>query len=76
MSARHYCGLTSTAPLEDALRMRIDQLIGWAKSGQSDEHYLMDIENVATLRDDLIRVIKEEVSVHPLPLSWDSEATP
>ena len=39
----------------EALAGRIDQIIGWAKSGIRGEYYLMDRENVDTMRDDILR---------------------
>lgn len=59
------CGLSSTASLHDALRMRFDQLIGWAKAGKVGEHYLMDTESIDTLREDLIAAVVQEMSAHP-----------
>lgn len=37
---------------------RIDQLIGWAKSGKiRGEYYLMDAENTDRLRDDILAAL-------------------
>jgi hypothetical protein len=36
---------------------RIDQLIGWAKSGRTEDYYLMDAENVDRMRDDILNVV-------------------
>jgi hypothetical protein len=47
---------------------RIDQLIGWAKSGQRPEYparaelYILDAENTDSLRNDIINVIVAELS--------------
>jgi hypothetical protein len=58
------CGLRPERSLDDALRMRFDQLIGWAKSGKAGEFYLMDEANIDGLRDDLIKAVREEVVTH------------
>lgn len=59
------CGLAVTAPIDAALSNRFDQLIGWAKSGKQGGFYLMDEENVDTLRDHLLAAVAYEFSQHP-----------
>ena len=46
----------------EALAGRIDQIIGWAKSGIRGEYYLMDRENVDTMRDDILRAMTPSAS--------------
>jgi hypothetical protein len=58
------CGLRSGSPLNEALQNRFDQLIGWAKAGESSEYYLMDKSNINTLRDNLIQAVYQEISSH------------
>jgi hypothetical protein len=41
----------------------LDQLIGWAKAGvrsgsDGEKYYLMDAENVDSLRDDILRMLE------------------
>jgi hypothetical protein len=45
-----------------AIADRIDQIIGWAKAGKSGAFYLMDRENVDTMRDDILRVVASATS--------------
>ncbi len=40
-----------------AVRNRVEQLVGWAKSGVSGRYYLMDQENVDRLRFDVIEAV-------------------
>lgn len=42
-----------------ALSDRLDQLIGWAKAGKTEEYYLMSRENVDRLRNDIIGLVYE-----------------
>ena len=58
------CGLSTTAPLTNALQMRFDQLIGWAKAGKASEYYLMDTANVDGLSGALIGAVYEELAAH------------
>ncbi len=59
------CGLPPSAPLEDGLRNRFDQLIGWAKAGESPGgYYLMDKKNIDHLRDHLITAVTDEMVSH------------
>lgn len=59
------CGLPPAAPLVDGLRNRFEQLIGWAKAGESPgRYYLMDKENMDRLRDDLILAVADETASH------------
>lgn len=60
----HHCGLPVTAPLDDALRMRFDQLIGWAKAAKNLGYYQMGIDNVDGMTADLIGIVREECEAH------------
>jgi hypothetical protein len=68
MTAGCRCGLPARASLNDALRNRFDQLIGWAKAGEvifdHERCSVMAAENIGTLRDDLIRAVLEELPHH------------
>ena len=48
-------------------------LLRSTEAGKTSECYVMVTEDVDSLRDDLIRAVKQEASVHPLPLTWSSE---
>lgn len=41
------------------LANRIDQLIGWAKAGKARDNYLIDIDNVDRMREDLIAIVRD-----------------
>jgi hypothetical protein len=56
---------TPACPSEDALRHKLEQLWGWAKSGRATypgdggEYYAMDIENVDCFTDHVLRIFRE-----------------
>lgn len=61
-------GQPMTAPWRDhegRLAVRIDQLLGWAKTGQEPEYpapaeyYTLKAENADRLRDDILAVVRE-----------------
>lgn len=39
----------------------IDRLIGWAKSGRTEEFYLMDASNVDSMRADIVSKVRDLV---------------
>lgn len=41
------------------LASRIDQLLGWAKANKTREYYVMRIENVDRLSEDILKVVQE-----------------
>lgn len=41
------------------LAVKLDQLWGWAKAGKTEEYYLMDIENVDTFTNDVLKLVDQ-----------------
>lgn len=65
--------MTLIVDQENRIAGRIDQIIGWAKSGTTRdredpgvEFYLMDRENVDAMRDHILKVIKAESSANQI----------
>jgi hypothetical protein len=55
-------------PIKD-IAGRIDQIIGWAKTGERRDHYVMEREHVDRMRDDILSYAFGEAAISELEKS-------